>query len=150
MTRRIAVTLVMLAIMSATELSCSRDSKESKQLEGSSRRAASDVHSAGAAAKEKSAEHLVTFVELGSVRCVPCKMMQPIIRDIEREYAGKVKIVFYDVWTAEGRPYAQRYKIRVIPTQVFLDRDGNEFFRHEGYFPKEEIVKVLEQKGVRR
>jgi thioredoxin 1 len=37
----------------------------------------------------------------------------------------------------------------VIPTQVFLDQNGNEYFRHEGYFPKEELVQILRKKGVR-
>jgi thioredoxin 1 len=91
----------------------------------------------------------VTFIELGSVRCIPCRMMQPIMREIEREYAGEVRVVFYDVWTPEGRPYAEKYRIRVIPTQVFLDAEGREFFRHEGFFPKEEIVKVLQRAGVK-
>lgn len=90
----------------------------------------------------------VTFIELGSVNCVPCKMMQPIMKEIEKEYAGQVRVIFYDVWTEAGRPYAQQYRIRVIPTQVFLDAEGKEYFRHEGYFPKEELVKVLKQKGV--
>jgi thioredoxin 1 len=90
---------------------------------------------------------LVTFVEIGSVKCIPCKKMQPIMKEIEQEYAGKVKVVFYDVWTDEGKPYGKKYGIRLIPTQVFLDKDGREYFRHEGYFPKEELVKVLKQKG---
>jgi len=92
---------------------------------------------------------LVTFVELGSVRCIPCKKMQPIMEEIKKEYPDQVKVVFYDVWTQEGQPYARQYKIRLIPTQVFLDKDGNEYFRHEGFFPKEELVKVLQQKGVK-
>jgi thioredoxin 1 len=92
---------------------------------------------------------LVTFVELGSVRCIPCKMMQPIMKDIEKNYAGQVKVVFHEVWTPEGEPFGNSYKIRVIPTQVFLDKDGKEYFRHEGFFPKDELVKVLQQKGVK-
>ena len=87
---------------------------------------------------------LVTFVELGSVRCIPCKMMQPIMKDIEKDYAGQVKVVFHDVWTPEGEPFGQTYKIRVIPTQVFLDKEGKEYFRHEGFFPKDELVKILQ------
>jgi len=90
----------------------------------------------------------VTFVELGSVNCIPCKMMQPIMKEIEEEYKDQVKVVFHDVWTQEGNPYAAKYKIRVIPTQVFLDKDGKEYFRHEGFFPNEELVKVLEMQGV--
>ncbi len=92
---------------------------------------------------------LVTFVELGSLRCIPCKMMQPIMKTIEKDYAGQVKVVFHDVWTPEGKPFAQDFKIRVIPTQVFLDKEGKEYFRHEGFFPKDELIKVLQQKGVK-
>jgi len=92
---------------------------------------------------------LVTFVELGSVRCIPCKMMQPIMKDIEKDYAGQVKVVFHDVWTPEGEPFAASFKIRVIPTQVFLDKEGKEYFRHEGFFPKEALVKILKQRGVK-
>ncbi|OIO73717.1 MAG: hypothetical protein AUJ85_07310 [Elusimicrobia bacterium CG1_02_37_114] len=98
--------------------------------------------------KKKTQEIKVTFVELGSVGCIPCKMMQPIMKEIEEEYGDQVKVIFYDVWTEEGKPYAQKYRIRLIPTQVFLDKDGNEYYRHEGYFPKDELVKVLRMKGV--
>jgi thioredoxin 1 len=75
--------------------------------------------------------------------------MQPIMEEIKKKYKGQVKVVFYDVWTSEGKPYAYKYKIRLIPTQVFLDKEGKEYFRHEGFFPKEELVKVLKQKGVK-
>ena len=90
----------------------------------------------------------VTFVELGSVNCIPCKMMQPIMKEIEEEYSNQVKVVFHDVWTEQGRPYAIQYGIRVIPTQVFLDKDSKEYFRHEGFFPKEELVKILKKQDV--
>jgi thioredoxin 1 len=99
--------------------------------------------------EKKAGSIKVTFIELGSVRCIPCKKMQPIMEEIKKEYKGQVKVVFYDVWTPEGRPYAYKYKIRLIPTQVFLDKDGKEYFRHLGFFPKEELVKVLKQKGVK-
>ena len=105
-----------------------------------------DENSKNTAAAEN---YLVTFVELGSVRCIHCKMMQPIMKDIEKDYAGQVKVVFHDVWTAAGEPFAQDFKIRVIPTQVFLDKEGKEYFRHEGFFPKEELIKILKQKGVK-
>lgn len=98
---------------------------------------------------DKSDGYQVTFVELGSVNCTPCKMMQPIMDEIEKEYAGKVRVVFYDVRTPQGQPYAMSYGIRVIPTQVFLDGEGREYFRHEGYFPKEELVKILRMKGIK-
>lgn len=91
----------------------------------------------------------VTFIELGSVRCIPCQQMQPIMKSIEAKYGKDVKVVFHDVWTETGAPYAKQYGIEAIPTQVFLDKDGKELFRHVGYFPEEELVKVLQQKGVK-
>jgi len=98
--------------------------------------------------KEKPA-YKVTFIELGSVRCIPCRQMQPVMKSIEEKYPGQVKVVFYDVWTEAGAPYAQKYGIQAIPTQVFLDEKGKEYFRHVGFFPEEELIKVLQQKGVK-
>ena len=91
----------------------------------------------------------VTFVELGSVGCIPCDKMQPIMKEIEEEYKGQVKVVFHDVKTAKGQPYIKEFGIRAIPTQVFLDKDGNEYFRHLGFFAKDELIKVLEKQGVK-
>jgi len=91
----------------------------------------------------------VTFIELGSVGCIPCDMMRPILDDIEKGYEGQVLVRFYDVRTILGGPFAEKYKVRMIPTQVFLDKDGVEYFRHVGFFPKEEIVKILQLRGVK-
>ena len=91
----------------------------------------------------------VTFVELGSVKCIPCRKMQPVMKAIEQKYGDQVKVVFHDVWKEEGRPYAQKYGIRLIPTQVFLDAKGKEFFRHEGFYPEEEIHELFRQRGLK-
>jgi thioredoxin 1 len=98
---------------------------------------------------EKQAEKpKITFIELGSVNCIPCKKMQPVMKAIEQKYGEKVKVVFYDVWTEEQKPYAQKYGVQLIPTQVFLDENGKEFFRHQGFFPEEEIHKIFKRRGV--
>ena len=100
--------------------------------------------------KESKAQenYKVTFIEIGSVRCIPCKKMAPIIEEIKKEYAGQVNVIFYDVWTDEGKPFGAKYGVRLIPTQIFLDKDGKEYFRHEGFFPKEKLVEKLKEKGV--
>jgi thioredoxin 1 len=90
----------------------------------------------------------ITFVELGSVNCIPCRKMQPIMKSIEEKYGGQVKVVFYDVWKPDQRHYAQIYGIRLIPTQIFLDEDENEIMRHEGFFPEEEIDAFLRAQGL--
>ena len=92
----------------------------------------------------------VTFIELGSVRCIPCRKMESVLDSIREDYSNEVKVIFYDVWTEAGKPYARQYKIQAIPTQVFLDKDGKEYFRHVGYFPKDEVIKILKQKDVKQ
>ncbi|HKK83590.1 MAG TPA: thioredoxin family protein [Atribacterota bacterium] len=110
---------------------------------------ASEIKDINQADQKKTASELkVTFVELGSKGCIPCDKMQPILEEIEKEYQGQVEVIFHDVKTPAGKPYIQEYQIRAIPTQVFLDKDGNEYFRHLGFFPKEEVIKVLKQQGV--
>jgi len=91
----------------------------------------------------------VTFIELGSVRCIPCQQMQPVMKSIREKYGTQVNVVFHDVWTEAGVPYGQKYGIMAIPTQIFLDENGTEYFRHVGYFPEEELIKILKQKGVK-
>jgi len=92
---------------------------------------------------------LITFIELGSVKCVPCRMMQPVMKNIEAKYGSQIKIVFYDIWKEDQKKYAQEYDIHVIPTQMFLDKNGKEVFRHEGFFPESEIDTLLAKHGLR-
>jgi thioredoxin 1 len=92
---------------------------------------------------------IVTFIELGSVNCIPCKAMQKVMKAIEEKYGSQIKITFYDVWKEEQAHYAQDYNIRLIPTQVFLDVNGKELMRHEGYFPEKEIDAFLQSKGLK-
>ncbi len=89
----------------------------------------------------------VTFIELGADRCIPCKKMQPIMKEIAAEFAEDVQVIFYDVWK-DPEP-GRKYGIQLIPTQVFLDAQGKEFFRHTGFFPKEELAEVLIKQGAR-
>lgn len=92
---------------------------------------------------------LVTFVELGSVNCIPCKAMQPVMKAIEARYGSQIKVVFHDVWKQEEAHYAQQYNIRLIPTQIFLDANGKELMRHQGFFPEKEIDAFLQSKGLK-
>lgn len=89
---------------------------------------------------------MVTMVDIGAKACIPCKMMIPVIESLSEEYAGRAAIVFIDVWKNPNEP--QKFGIKTIPTQIFYDKDGKEVMRHEGYFEKESIVKILAKLGV--
>lgn len=86
------------------------------------------------------------FLELGADKCVPCKMMQPILDELRKEYPGKLQVDFVDVWKEPAA--SQQYGISAIPTQIIFDANGKEVFRHIGFFPKEEILAQLSQLGV--
>jgi len=95
------------------------------------------------AAKPKA---LPKLVDLGAKSCIPCKMMAGVLDQLTKEYGGRLKVVFYDVW--ENPQAGKDYGIRVIPTQIFFDTSGKEFFRHEGYMPKEDILAAFKQHGI--
>ncbi|RMH69477.1 MAG: thioredoxin [Gemmatimonadetes bacterium] len=90
---------------------------------------------------------MITFIELGSVNCIPCKKMQPVMKSIEKKYAGQVEVIFYDVWKEPER--GKEFGIKMIPTQVFLDPEGTELLRHQGFFPEEQIDEFLQSKGLK-
>lgn len=90
---------------------------------------------------------MVTMIDLGAKKCIPCKMMAPILEKIEKVYKGKAVIAFIDVW--EHREPIYRFGIRAIPTQIFFDKTGKEVYRHEGFLAEKEIVAVLEKMGVK-
>lgn len=88
---------------------------------------------------------LPTFIEIGAKSCIPCQMMQKVMDELRTNYPGALEIVFYDL-DIDDAP-AGEYGISVIPTQVLLSPDGKELFRHEGYYPTDEIVAKWKELG---
>jgi thioredoxin 1 len=88
----------------------------------------------------------VTMIDLGAKKCVPCKMMAPILAKLEKAYKGTADIVFIDVW--ENNKPAKRFKIRSIPTQIFFNEQGEEVYRHVGFFDEKSIVAQMTKMGV--
>lgn len=87
----------------------------------------------------------ITMVDLGAKKCIPCKMMAPILEKLEKAYEGKARILFIDVW--ENRDQAERFKIRAIPTQIFFNDKGEEVYRHLGFMGEADIVQRLTDMG---
>ena len=89
----------------------------------------------------------ITFIEIGSVTCIPCQKMQPVMKAIEQKYGQQIKVIFHDV--KKDRTIGEKYGIRLIPTQIFIDDTGKEIFRHEGFFPEAAIDKLLQANGLK-
>ena len=92
------------------------------------------------------AASLPRLVDLGAGKCIPCKLMAPILEELEKDYAGTFTVEFIDVW--KDPKAGEAYGIRMIPTQIFYDASGKELFRHEGFFGKEEILATWRELGV--
>jgi thioredoxin 1 len=90
---------------------------------------------------------MVTMVDLGAKKCIPCKMMAPIMEKMEKVYQGKAAIIFIDVW--ENQAPVGRFGISAIPTQIFFDPKGKEVYRHVGFMSEEAIVAQLQKMGVK-
>jgi len=86
------------------------------------------------------------LVDLGSVTCIPCKMMAPILEELKKEYAGRLSVEFYDV--VQNPEVAKKYGMKLMPTQIFFDASGQELFRHEGFFAKDDILAKWKELGV--
>jgi len=99
-----------------------------------------------AVAATPAASGLPVLVDLGADKCIPCKMMAPILEELKNQYQGRLDVVFIDVW--KNPDAGKQYGIQVIPTQIFYDATGKERFRHEGFFSKEDILAKWKEFGV--
>ena len=142
-------TFILLAsfIIAFTVLiSCSSSEKESSQKDAgknNSLQQRAKVSTQGG--REKFAHARPKLLELGSKNCIPCRMMEPILESLKKKYGDKLEVEFIDV--RKVRSAARKYRIRVIPTQIFFSHDGKELFRHRGFMPEEDIIAKWKELG---
>ncbi len=86
------------------------------------------------------------LVDLGTGKCASCKMMTPVPAELRRDFSGVFSVTFIDV--GEERDAVEKYAIRMIPTQIFYDAAGEELFRHEGFFSRDDILATWRKHGV--
>ena len=89
---------------------------------------------------------LPRLVDLGAHSCIPCKKMAPILEELRKEFEGRLRVDFIDVW--QNPDAGQQYGIKLIPTQIFYDATGKELARHEGFMAKEDILAQWSALGV--
>ncbi len=90
---------------------------------------------------------MVTLVDVGAKTCIPCKMMDPILQKLDKQYEGRAAVIFIDVRYHQEE--ARRFQINGIPTQIFFDKTGKEIYRHLGYMSENAIVEQFKKMGVK-
>ena len=88
-----------------------------------------------------------TLVDFGASFCIPCKRMKPILDSLKTEYAGRANVLFVDI--KQERDIPGKYRIQIMPTQVFYDAKGKEVKRHLGFMDKPEILAEFKALGVK-
>ena len=92
---------------------------------------------------EKLKEGKPLIVDMGSDSCVPCKMIKPVLKEIEEEYRESLNVIILDVH--EYMEIAQELGVMSIPTQFFYGRDGKMLGQHVGFLPKESFEQIIKE-----
>lgn len=85
----------------------------------------------------------LTFLEFGAENCSSCKRMETVLDEIRAKYYNRVNVVFLNVRLKKNRQIMRHFGIKMIPTQVLLNKEAKEFFRHTGYYSTEELQSHL-------
>ncbi len=72
--------------------------------------------------------------------------MKPILNDMANAYSGRAIVVTADM--DSNRHLVRAFRIRMMPTQVFVMPDGKEFYRHEGFLQTHDIAEVFGKMGL--
>lgn len=81
----------------------------------------------------------LTFLEFGAKGCVACRKMEYVLDEVRKEYPEEIKVEFLNILKAENQPMMKHFGVVAIPTQVLLDKNGIEFFRHTGYYSFDDL-----------
>jgi len=81
------------------------------------------------------------LVDFTAVWCGPCKMLEPILKDLADQWAGQVRILKVDV--DQNPELAMQYNVMGVPT-LMLFQGGKVVARLSGYQPKDRLIKVLQ------
>jgi thioredoxin 1 len=139
---KIVIVLLLAASVFAVVLQ-----KKSQSRSGEYQMTVNDSNIAAAQTQQTNqSAKLPRLVDLGADKCIPCKMMAPILKELKSQYQGKLEVVIIDVW--ENPDQAKKYNIMLIPTQIFYDSNSKELFRHEGFFSKEDILGKWKEFGI--
>jgi thioredoxin 1 len=82
------------------------------------------------------------LVDFFATWCGPCKAMEPVIKDVAKTVAGKVRVVKVDI--DKQQQIARQYNVNAVPTFMIF-KNGNAIWRHPGMIDKSSLLNMLNQ-----
>jgi thioredoxin 1 len=80
---------------------------------------------------------LPVLVDFTAEWCGPCKMLDPLVKQLAQEWAGRVKVTKLDI--DENQDLTVRYQVMGVPTLMLFVK-GQPVQRVSGYLPKDKLV----------
>ena len=88
-----------------------------------------------------------TLIDFGLRTCPVCKKMAPYLESLANEYRGQANVLFIDVRSDQAT--AQKFRVQILPTQIFINPQGKEIQRHTGFMDKQGIIDGLKSAGLK-
>lgn len=85
-----------------------------------------------------------TVIQFGANACAACREMKPVLEALQRERGARFTVMNVDLIAQKHRGYLQRFRIQLMPTQVFFDAQGRETSRNMGTMTDADILARLE------
>lgn len=118
-----------LTVVSLILILASCAGKQSEKVNNDSQPSVSDTLSTDSISEDAEivSDSLPTVIDFYAEWCGPCKQIEPLFHELEKEYRGKMNFIRIDVDKSRGD--AMRFGIEAMPTFVFLNADGDEIER---------------------
>ena len=86
-----------------------------------------------------------TVVKLYSTMCLDCKKLDSVTKEVMPMYADKLNYQAYNVQNNEkgADKYIDKYNVTLVPTMIFLNKDGSLYKKTEGYLEKRQLEQIL-------
>lgn len=88
------------------------------------------------------AENPLVLVDFFATWCGPCRMLGPVLEEIQEEKATEALIVKIDVDNPQNKDVARQFGIRSIPTLI-LFKNGEPVRTSLGFIPKDEVINFI-------
>lgn len=147
MNRKVKITIVSVVAILLVGIFVGKNIYEKKEqaIDGNSQ-----IH---VTSLEEAKEGIPTIMMFKSSTCQYCVQMEKKLESIYELYPEKFNLVYIKVddnskENEENLNLANMYKVRVVPTTIFMDSNGIGQYRIEGLMEDKDILKILKEFGV--